>query len=86
MKWFATSMAIAMFGLLTFVIIRDGTSPPTLAIAGLGVLSGGGWALVWWRPILRDRQLRRANRCLRCEYDRRGLAAGAPCPECGLAP
>lgn len=28
-------------------------------------------------------RLRAAGLCITCEYDRRGLPAGAPCPECG---
>lgn len=26
------------------------------------------------------------NLCRKCSYDRRGLAIGAPCPECGTKP
>jgi hypothetical protein len=43
-----------------------------------GVLAGAGWALA----RVRDRK-RSAGLCARCGYARAGLAAGAPCPECG---
>ncbi len=41
--------------------------------------------------ILKSRRARRAQRrkaweCPRCGYDRRGLAAGGACPECGTVP
>jgi hypothetical protein len=86
MKWFATLMFGALIMLPVIVGIRDGLSPPLFIRAGIGILSGGGWALMWWWPELRDRRLRRMNRCLQCEYDRRGLATNAPCPECGHTP
>jgi hypothetical protein len=35
--------------------------------------------LLWWA----DRRCVRPGRCSGCGYDRRGLAAGAKCPECG---
>lgn len=42
------------------------------------------WALpVCAGPIRRAWRLRQ-GRCIVCNYDRRGLAAGARCPECGL--
>jgi len=83
-KWFATFMFAAMVVVMAFIIIRDGPTYPTLVRAPLGILAGGGWAYMWWRPILREGKLRRLNRCQQCEYDRKGLAANAPCPECGL--
>ncbi|HYE62261.1 MAG TPA: hypothetical protein VD997_09710 [Phycisphaerales bacterium] len=85
-KWFATLMFAATLVLVGIAIIRDGPTLPDLMIAALGLLSGGGWALMWWWPILRDRKLRRLNRCLQCEYDLKGIATNAQCPECGLVP
>jgi hypothetical protein len=41
------------------------------------------WGL-WQIPgAIRRRSRRRAGRCVRCGYDRTGLAPEAPCPECG---
>jgi hypothetical protein len=39
-----------------------------------------------WRGPLRRNARRRAGRCIRCNYDRRGLVdpANTACPECGL--
>lgn len=37
-------------------------------------------------PALITRLRRRRNLCEACAYDRRGLALGAPCPECGALP
>ncbi|HVU62889.1 MAG TPA: hypothetical protein VHC70_02840, partial [Phycisphaerales bacterium] len=54
---------------------------PTV-LAGAAVL-----ALLWPELILllafRSRRRRRLGRCVKCGYDRAGLAAGAACPECG---
>lgn len=41
-----------------------------------------GWTLVTLRAALRMQR----GQCTWCKYDRRGLAAGAPCPECGGLP
>jgi hypothetical protein len=45
--------------------------------------SGLAWGL-WQVPLaIRRRRRRRLNRCVKCGYDRAGLAADAHCPECG---
>ncbi|MGH7132664.1 MAG: hypothetical protein ACREJO_12030 [Phycisphaerales bacterium] len=46
----------------------------------LASLLGGGW-LVWSGRRARRRAM--TGLCLKCGYDLAGLAAGAPCPECG---
>jgi hypothetical protein len=51
----------------------------TVAVYGLFL------TMFYWRDFRRWR-LRRAGCCERCGYDRRGLGAGAACPECGMAP
>jgi hypothetical protein len=49
----------------------------TLFYAGLA------WGL-WQVPLaIRRRRRRRMNRCVKCGYDRAGIAADAKCPECG---
>ena len=40
-------------------------------------------ASILWRWDLRARHRERAGHCLKCAYNRRGLAENAPCPECG---
>lgn len=47
-------------------------------LVGLGI-----W--LWW-PIRRSARRRAEGLCLRCGYDRRGLAPAASCPECGEVP
>jgi hypothetical protein len=42
-------------------------------------------ALCWWRSR-RTARLTRNGCCLKCSYDRGGLAADAKCPECGTVP
>jgi hypothetical protein len=39
-----------------------------------------------WRADRQRRALLKRGGCPNCHYDRTGLAAGAPCPECGRAP
>jgi len=46
------------------------------------------WAGILWlifggAAMLRGMWRTRHGRCAKCNYDLRGLAAGAPCPECG---
>lgn len=48
-------------------------APPWFALISLP-----WWLLAWIRARRRGRGL-----CVRCRYDRRGLADQAPCPECG---
>ena len=40
---------------------------------------------MWRMDIRRSRRIR-SGLCLRCAYDRRGLAIDAACPECGSKP
>jgi hypothetical protein len=43
------------------------------------------WGL-WQVPLaIRRRRRRRLNRCVKCGYDRAGLAGDAACPECGAS-
>jgi len=51
-------------------------APLWLPLLVLGIPS----ALLW-----RSRVVRLKTNCRFCDYDLRGLAAGAPCPECGKA-
>jgi hypothetical protein len=44
------------------------------------------WALSQILLILRRRSRRRRGRCVRCGYNRAGLAAAVVCPECGHLP
>jgi hypothetical protein len=46
------------------------------------------YAGLWWLVLIARGRLRRARRlrkglCPSCTYDRRGIAASSPCPECG---
>jgi hypothetical protein len=50
---------------------------PFAVVPGIG-------ALLLWRGELPERR-RRLGLCAGCGYDRRGLEAGAACPECGAA-
>ena len=52
---------------------------PLLLIAMLSTLTA-------WRLDTLARRRARLNLCPKCDYDRTGLAAGAVCPECGVAP
>ncbi len=36
-----------------------------------------------WSSLVRRHRRRRRNHCPACNYDRKGLATDAPCPECG---
>jgi hypothetical protein len=55
-------------------------------LIGAVALGLGGYLYVIFRPDIRKWRRRRAGLCVGCGYDRRGAAADAPCPECGLAP
>jgi hypothetical protein len=47
------------------------------------VIAAGTTGFMQWKDNAARR--RRLGLCTRCGYDRRGIAAGAPCPECGHA-
>ena len=42
--------------------------------------------VVLWRLDNLARRRARLNHCPACNYDRHGLSAASPCPECGGAP
>jgi hypothetical protein len=45
-----------------------------------------GPTLVAWRLDALATRRARVNHCPKCRYDRTGLTAGAPCPECSAPP
>ncbi|QQS10249.1 MAG: hypothetical protein IPK69_06415 [Phycisphaerales bacterium] len=49
------------------------------------VVAGLCGAIAWRLDVIARRRAR-AGACPRCLYSRAGLAANAPCPECGAAP
>ena len=62
-------------------VVRFRGKAPALWLAVLSV-----WLAVLgarWHAVLRPP---RPNACLKCSYDRAGIAADAVCPECGKAP
>lgn len=63
--------------------------PLTPIVPGLAVntaLYGVPWWLLLFAPgVVRRALRRRRGACAACGYDRRGIAAGAVCPECGRA-
>jgi hypothetical protein len=73
------------------VIMSDGRRLPTRVIWPGFLADTAFYAAVLAALILVPRRLRRhlrrrAGRCTRCGYDRRGIDAATPCPECGVAP
>ena len=77
--------AIAAFVVLVLVSVVVGMLVPVEAfLAILGVLMVG-YFVVLAGPDLRRRWRARAGRCEGCGYDRSGLLARSPCPECGGA-
>jgi hypothetical protein len=59
---------------LTFHTVIPLWCPPVLTALPASLL---------WRARVRVRSRRRAGQCPTCGYDRHGLAAEHPCPECG---
>ena len=58
----------------------------SVPLPGAAVLiAGASWFISWLLQTMRRRR-RLAGQCLVCHYNRTGLAADAPCPECGTAP
>ena len=58
--------------------------PMLPGLAANTALFASAWWLVLFGPgTLRRYRRRRRGACLRCGYDRRGLAPTTPCPECG---
>lgn len=46
------------------------------------LVTGLAGSFAWYLDRAADRRIRNGA-CPKCDYDRRGLALGAPCPECG---
>lgn len=79
---------------LPYHVIRDGATiflpralpyrPLWLGFAVNTVLYSALWMPALCAGVIRRAWRLRHGRCLACGYDRRGLAAGARCPECGL--
>jgi hypothetical protein len=59
------------------------TPIPSGLLADSLIYSAALVALCWAFARLRARRRRLRAQCTWCGYDRRGLEAGAPCPECG---
>jgi hypothetical protein len=51
----------------------------------ISALLAGSAFWLWFPPHRRAKRLAN-NQCLRCGYDRKGLAPAAACPECGETP
>jgi hypothetical protein len=65
---------------LPALVLWPGFALNTLIYAALA------WS-VWRLPFaVRRYRRRRRGRCVKCGYDRTGLAPAAPCPECGTTP
>jgi hypothetical protein len=78
---------IADRGFLTIRALSDAPLPaaplwPGL-IADTAIYAAFCWAALVCVPVTRRAVRHRRNLCVACAYDRRGLAPGAPCPECG---
>jgi hypothetical protein len=81
---------------------RYGTGPMGFHwLPSAGLSKGQSWILMpfWvpltlvlaltaaaWRLDTLARRRARLNHCPTCNYDRRGLPAASPCPECGVVP
>jgi hypothetical protein len=66
-------------GYLPIVPIWSGLAIDTLFYGTIA------WGLLFLPGTLRRSRRRRGGRCLKCGYDRAGLASEAACPECGGA-
>lgn len=74
-----------------WVLERGGTAvgeipflPMWAGLAGNAAVFAGVWLVpLVGIGVVRRRLRKRGGRCVGCGYDRRGLAAGAACPECG---
>jgi hypothetical protein len=74
----------SFFGLGTFSSVSGGETVRAIGIPYwfiAGFLTG--LTLLVWLPHRRRRERAAAGRCIRCGYDLRSTAEGAPCPECG---
>jgi hypothetical protein len=78
--WRRTSMEVPSVSWGTEFRRGSAFIPGWLLVAPPGLM-----ALVAWMPAVAHRLRRKPFQCA-CGYDRRGLAADAPCPECGTTP
>lgn len=78
-------------GLATWSTWMDGEAGryvmiPYWLISALAALPGTAWCGALSLAAFRRKRRTDRGRCSRCNYDRAGLAAAQPCPECGHAP
>jgi hypothetical protein len=85
--WLIVGIVFVLVGLgLIAMALHPMSDAWGLVVVGVLHVAFGAMNILTWRKHRVDYSEYRRIACQKCGYDRRGLAEGATCPECGATP